>query len=55
LQKQLMQQRKAGLQMKKDQLVQSYNEFDLSKHCAELKQNWQLQQRHWQLFISQYA
>ncbi len=55
LQKQLLQQKKAGLQQKKDQLLQSYNDFDLGKHCAELKQNWQLQQRQWQLFISQYA
>ncbi len=53
--KQLLQQKKAGLQQKKDQLLQSYNDFDLGKHCAELKQNWQLQQRQWQLFISQYA
>ncbi len=53
--KQLLQQKKAGLQQKKDQLMQSYNDFDLGKHCAELKQNWQLQQRQWQLFISQYA
>lgn len=54
-QKQLLQQKKAGLQQKKDQLMQSYNDFDLGKHCAELKQNWKLQQRQWQLFISQYA
>ncbi len=53
--KQLLQQKKVGLQQKKDQLMQSYNDFDLGKHCAELKQNWQLQQRQWQLFISQYA
>ena len=55
LHKELLTQKKAGLQQKKEQLLQSYNEFDLKKHCAELKHNWQTQQKQWQLLINQYA
>lgn len=55
LQKQLLAQRKAALAQKTEQMLQSYNEFDLRRHAQELKQNWQLQQRQWKLLIAQYA
>jgi len=55
LQKQLLTAKKAALAQKTEQMLQSYNEFDLRKHAEELKQNWQQQQRQWQLFIAQYA
>jgi len=55
LQKQLLTQKKAALAQKTEQMLQSYNEFDLRRHANELKQNWQLQQRQWKLLIAQYA
>lgn len=55
LQKQLLTQKKAALAQKTEQMLQSYNEFDLGRHANELKQNWQLQQRQWKLLIAQYA
>ena len=55
LQKTLLTQKKAGIRNKKEQLLQSYNEFDVRKQDQELQQNFQLQQRQWQLFIAQYA
>jgi stearoyl-CoA desaturase (delta-9 desaturase) len=54
-QKQLLVQKRAGLQQKTEQLKQSMSDFDLRKQCEELKANWQEQQRQWQLFIEQYA
>jgi stearoyl-CoA desaturase (delta-9 desaturase) len=54
-QKQLLVQKRAGLQQKTEQLKQSMSDFDLRKQCEELKANWQAQQRQWQLFIEQYA
>lgn len=55
LQKQLLTQRKAALAQKTEQMLQSYNEFDLRRHAQELKHNWQQQQRQWKLLIAQYA
>jgi len=55
VQKQLIQQRKDQLQQRKAQLLQQYNEFDIRKHYAEMKQNWLQQQIQWQQFIQQYA
>lgn len=43
------------MQHKKEQLIQSYNDFDLSKQYQELREGFQSQQRQWQLFIEQYA
>ncbi len=55
VQKQLLTQKRAGIQQKTEQLKQSMSEFDLRKQCDELRANWQAQQRQWQLFIAQYA
>ena len=55
VQKQLMQQKKDQLQQRKAQLLQQYNEFDIRKHYAEMKLNWQLQQQQWHTFIQQFA
>ena len=55
LQKTLLAQKKVGMQHKKAQLIQSYNEFDLRKQYQELREGFQFQQRQWQLFIEQYA
>lgn len=55
VQKQLLTQKRAGIQQKTEQLKQSMSEFDLRKQCDELRANWQAQQRQWQLLIAQYA
>ena len=55
VQKQLLQQKKDQLQLKKEQLLQQYNDFDIRAQYSEMKQNWLQQQRQWQSFIQQYA
>ena len=55
VQKQLLQQKKDQLQLKKEQLMQQYNDFDIRLQYSEMKQNWLQQQRQWQSFIQQYA
>ena len=55
VQKQLLTQKRAGIQQKTEQFKQSMSEFDLRKQCDELRANWQAQQRQWQLLIAQYA
>lgn len=55
VQKQLLTQKRAGIQQKTEQLKQTMSEFDLRKQCDELRANWQAQQRQWQLLIAQYA
>jgi stearoyl-CoA desaturase (delta-9 desaturase) len=55
IQKQLLQQKKDQLQLKKEQLMQQYNDFDIRLQYSEMKQNWLQQQRQWQSFIQQYA
>lgn len=55
VQKQLLQQKKDQLQLKKEQLLQQYNDFDIRAQYSEMKQNWIQQQRQWQSFIQQYA
>lgn len=55
VQKHLLQEKKQQLQQKSEQLLQQYNEFDARQHYEELKQSWIQQQKHWQLFIAQYA
>ena len=55
IEKQLLQQKKDQLQLKKEQLLQQYNDFDIRAQYSEMKQNWLQQQRQWQSFIQQYA
>lgn len=55
IQKQLLQQKKQQLQQKKEQLLQQYNDYDARQHYQQMKLNFQLQQRQWQQFITQYA